>query len=238
MRLNREIASKAVAEFVGTFSLAAVVLVLGQTIGQPFLTGIGAAMVLATFVTTIGPISGAHINPAVTIGQFTLRRIAAAEALVYLVFQFVGAFVATQLVEYMYGAKLPGSNTAGKFDGKIFLAEAVGTFVFAWGIAAVVSRKVEGYQASAAIGTSLFIGIMLAAMTTGAGFVNPAVAFANNNLNLNTALAPLVGSIVAMNAINLMTAPAEGRVVKAAPVTAKASSAKARKTAAKPKRRK
>ena len=230
MRLDRTLISKVIAEYIGTFSLAAVVLVLSQTIGQPFLTGIGAALVLATFVTTIGPISGAHINPAVTIGQVTLRKITALNGVAYLIFQFLGAFTATRVVEYMYGAKLPGSNATGKFEGKLFLAEAIGTFVFAWGIAAVVTRRVEGYQASAAIGTSLFIGIMLSAMTTGGGFVNPAVAFANKGLNLNTVFAPLVGSVVAMNLMNIISAEPAVAVAAAPTKTTKTTAKKTTRT--------
>ena len=228
MRLDRSFISKLVAELVGTFSLVAIIIVMAQTIGQPFLTGIGAALVLATFVTSIGVISGAHLNPAVTLGLMSLRKIRPLEALGYLIVQFMGAFAALRLVEYMYGAKLPGENKTGSFDAKIFVAEVIGTAVFTWGIASVVSRKVEGYQASAAIGTSLFIGIMLASMSQGAGFINPAVAFASKALNLNTVFAPIVGSIFAMNLYNIIS-PAEAAVVSASATSKTKSTVKKRK---------
>ncbi len=224
MSLDRSLVNKVLSEFVGAFTLTAVVIVMAQTIGQPFLTGLAAALVLATFVTTIGSVSGAHLNPAVTLGFASLRKIKPSDAAAYIVFQLVGAFAATRFVEYMYGTALPGKNEQGKFNGKIFVAELVGTAVFTWGIAAVVNKKVEGYQAAAAIGTSLFLGVMLASMTQGAGFVNPAVAFGNHGLTLNTALAPIAGSIIAFNLVNILNSEAPVKLAPSRTVASRSTS--------------
>lgn len=206
MKFDRSLIGKVFAEYVGTFTLAGVIIVMAQTIGQPFLTGIAAALVLATFVTTVGSVSGAHLNPAVTLGLFSLRKVKALDAAAYLVFQFLGAFSALKLVEYMYGQRLPGDNFKGDFDMKVFLAELIGTAVFTFGIASVVNRKIEGYQGAAAIGTSLFMGIMIASMGS-SSVINPAVALGANTFNLNYLFGPLVGALLAMNLQNLLTSP-------------------------------
>lgn len=213
MKFDQKLIGKAFAEYVGTFALAAVVIVMAQTIGQPFLTGIAAALVLTTFVSTVGPVSGSHLNPAVTLGLYSLRKIKSIDAIVYIVFQFLGALSALRLVEYMFAQKISGTNFEGEFDMKIFLAEAIGTAVFTFGIASVVNRKVEGYQASAAIGASLFIGIMIASMSS-SGVLNPALAFGAKTFNLNYAFGPLVGSLLAMNLHNLIIGTTESGGMK------------------------
>ncbi len=227
MILDRTFIGKIFAEYVGTFTLAGVVVVMSQTIGQPFLTGIAAALVLATFVTTVGGVSGAHLNPAVTIGMVTLRRTKIVDGLFYIIVQFLGAFSALALVEYMYATQVPSENFKGGFDGKIFLAELIGAAIFTFGIASVVSRRVEGYQASAAIGTSLFMGIMLASMGSSA-LINPAIAFSAGTLNINYIFGPLIGAVLAMNLQNLLTAPQEAVTApaRAASVRSKATTKK------------
>ena len=78
---------KYLAEFIGTFGLAFVVLLVGA-VGMPgSLVAVVAALTLGLFVYTIGPVSGCHINPAVTLAQLSVKKITAKDALFYILIQ-------------------------------------------------------------------------------------------------------------------------------------------------------
>ena len=87
---------RAFAEFVGTFVLVfggvGSAVIAGENIGN---LGVAFAfgLSLLAMAYAIGPISGCHINPAVTVGLLRPRRIAAHEAVRYWVAQVVGAIV-------------------------------------------------------------------------------------------------------------------------------------------------
>ena len=84
---------KYLAEFIGTFLLAFSVLVstgLITRIGTPAL----AALVLGFCVYTLGMVSGAHLNPAITLAVFSVRKIGVQDALGYIIAQLAGAGLA------------------------------------------------------------------------------------------------------------------------------------------------
>jgi aquaporin Z len=89
------------AEFLGTFVLVfcgvGSAVIAGAKIGN---VGIGLAfgLSLLTMVYVIGPISGCHINPAVTLGLLICKKIAAKDALIYVVAQIAGGILAAALV--------------------------------------------------------------------------------------------------------------------------------------------
>src|ERR1700742_4725095 len=95
---------KYIAEVVGTF-----VLVFGG-VGSAVLAGshigfVGVAFAfglsLLAMVYTIGPISGCHINPAVTLGVLLAKKIDAKDAVIYMFAQVVGAIVAAGLIVFV-----------------------------------------------------------------------------------------------------------------------------------------
>lgn len=196
------------AEFFGTAILALVAIGAARYFNftAPWYVGMAVAIALATLVGTIGPVSGAHVNPAVTLGLWTLRKIPTPQAVVYIASQLLGGAVALALVEYMLNIDIL-SNGSSTFDVRIFVAEMLGTAVFGFGIAAVVMQKIEGMQAAYTIGASLMLGVLVAAMAA-PGFVNPAVALANNAWDKTTVIAPLLGAVVGMNLYSLLLAPA------------------------------
>lgn len=196
------------AEFFGTAILALVAIGAARYFNftAPWYVGMAVAIALATLVGTIGPVSGAHVNPAVTLGLWTLRKIPTPQAVVYIASQLLGGAVALALVEYMLNIDIL-SNGSSTFDVRIFVAEMLGTAVFGFGIAAVVMQKIEGMQAAFTIGASLMLGVLVAAMAA-PGFVNPAVALANNAWDKTTVIAPLLGAVVGMNLYSLLLAPA------------------------------
>ena len=182
---------KYAAEFIATFALA---LTVGVTLAGkfPVPTPVMAGLVLGVFVYTIGGISGAHVNPAITLGLLSVRKISAKDAALYLVAQFFGGGFAMATS----GALLqrpPLTVTDGIAVGA---SEALGAFLLALGVAAVVYGKVPAPAAGITIGGSLLAGISVAAGSN--GVLNPAVALGIGSFSLTYALAPIVGAVIAM----------------------------------------
>lgn len=186
---------KYIVEFVGTFTLAFAVLAAVVAVNPlPVSIPVIAGLVLGLFVYSVGSISGCHINPAVTIGLLSIKKITTKEAIVYVVMQVLGAAVAVALVK-MLGLVLPEA-IATTFVGSVFLAEALGAALFAMGIAAVVYKKVPDMVSGMVIGGSLTLGIIISVLSGAAGIINPAVAFALNSVSIAYLVAPVVGTVV------------------------------------------
>jgi glycerol uptake facilitator-like aquaporin len=198
MLLKREKLAPLVAELLGTFTLTFAVLSVSKSaIGIPYFVAIGAGLTLAILVFTIGSTSGAHVNPAVTFGLWSLKKIGTLKALLYIVAQFMGAAFAWKLYTYLISNTIP--NIAGKdFDWKIFVAEMVGTLIFTFGIAAALYQKFEGGKLAATIGGSLVIGIVVASAISN-GVCNPAVALGIQSWSKEYVIAPLVGGLLGFN---------------------------------------
>ena len=85
---------KIIAESLGTFTLAFAVLLSATATNFPVPVPIMAGLVLGLFVYTIGSISGCHLNPAVTLGLLSIKKIKPKESFIYIVAQLVGALFA------------------------------------------------------------------------------------------------------------------------------------------------
>lgn len=203
---DRKMLGMIVAEFLGTAILAMAVMGAAGYFNftAPWYVGVSAGVTLAALVGIIGKVSGAHVNPAITLGLWSVRKIQTSQALVYLVAQVLGGLMALYYFQYVTKTTLSAGGLS-EFQLPVFVAEFVGTAVFGFGVAAVVMQKIEGMQAAFTIGASLMIGILIAAVAAPA-FLNPAVAIANNSLDWTTALAPLLGSVFGMNIYSLFLA--------------------------------
>lgn len=189
--------NKLIAEGLGTFALTLAVLTSLQIQSSAIATPVVAGLVLALFVYTIGSKSGSHINPAVTLGLWSINKIKTNEAVSYIIVQVLGGLLAYILVSTQTGSSMtlgtmPESTT-------VFLAEAIGAFFFGFGIAAVVYGKVRDDVSGLVIGGSLLLGIVLAAGLGSAGILNPAVALALGSLNLSYVLGSIAGVMLGMN---------------------------------------
>ena len=134
--------SAVVLEFIGTFLLAAGIII---SQGQP----IGVMFILMSIVLIAGGISGAHVNPLITIGAWATRRINTIKAIFYIVAQVLGAmvafmllnaFVGTQDTLQSYGQKptLFTANPIPKDKEMLTLAaEFIGSFIFAFSVATI-----------------------------------------------------------------------------------------------------
>jgi glycerol uptake facilitator-like aquaporin len=197
--------NKYIAEFVGTFALSFVVLAaVSQVLPLPVTVPVIAGLTLGLFVYTIGGVSGAHINPAVTIGLWSTKKIGNRDALAYLVAQIFAAAVAIVLMRTL-GMTAPEAVTT-TFTASLFFAEAIGAFFFAFGIAAVVFGKVSDHMSGVVIGGSLLLGILLAVFSGSAGILNPAVAFALNAISITYIVGPVVGAVLGFYAYRYVVA--------------------------------
>jgi len=189
---------KYLVECLGTFTLTLTVSL--SLLGSfPVSTPILAALVLGLFVYSVGHISGTHINPAVTIGLWSIKKIEHRDALFYIIAQCIGALISLTLVSTVFvrGAIIgvAAGNTA-----TIGIAELFGTFFFTFGITSVVYGKVSSQFSGLMIGGSLLLGIAIASLLGSAGVLNPAVAFGIESFSLMYVLGPVIGSVLGMQA--------------------------------------
>lgn len=196
------------AEFLGTFTLATVVLVVSRQFQVSYFTAVAAGATVAMLVLVIGAVSGAHLNPAVTIGLWTQKKIETAKAAVYIAAQMLGGAVALAYVEYLLRVDFP-NQAASEFSTRIFVAEVVGTLIFTFGLAAAIYQGYQGLRQAVTIGASLSAGILIASVGSLA-VLNPAVAVGLNAWSFTYFVAPIVGAILGMTAYAQVLAPSAG----------------------------
>lgn len=226
---GRQKVAALVAEFLGTLILALAVLatVYGQT-GFPLFLAMAAGLTLGLLTLVLGSISGAHLNPVVTIALWTTRKLRTTQAIVYVTAQMLGGFAAWQLTQYLLNRPL--QNSAGdSLNLQVLLGEAIGAFVFTFVIAAAVSRAYTGGKLAVTNGLGLMIGMLLASISSN-GVINPALAVGIQSWSWAYSLGPLAGAVIGMNVYGLVFGPIDNpkpRAVKAV-VVAVAKKAKAK----------
>lgn len=186
---------KYAAEFLGTFGLTLAVLLSLSNILPPLPTAVVAALTLGLFVYTVGHISGTHLNPAITLAILSIRRISLKDAGAYIFSQFLGSITAFIVASQFFLREAPLLSVPDSLT--IGGAELIGTFFFAFGVAAVVWGRVPAALNGVVVGGSLLLGISIAA-TASNGILNPAVAFGVGSLSLTYALGPILGAILGM----------------------------------------
>ncbi len=173
------------AEIFGTFILlfsGAGAIVTNQ-VSQGTVTHVGIALVFGLVVTSviyaIGEISGAHINPAVTIAFWVSRRFPGKEVVPYIVCQVIGALAACLLLKLIfpgltnYGMTLPAGS-----EMQSLILEGVLTWMLMFVVLCVsTGAKETGILAGVAIGSVIALEAMFAGPICGAS-MNPARSFA------------------------------------------------------------
>lgn len=219
-----------VAEFVGTALL--VFLAVGSAVaGFDSLGPVGVAFafgfVLLALAYAIGPVSGCHINPAVTLGVLLSGGMAAREAVAYWVAQFAGGNAGAALLQLMtsgFGDVTDqtgalGSNHWGDTisAGGAFLLEVLLTFVFVLVILLVTGKAAAPGFAGLAIGLTL-TAVHLVGIPLDGTSVNPArslgpALFAGGDALAHVWLfivAPLIGAVVAVGVARVLDLSAFG----------------------------
>ena len=205
---------KFVAELIGTFMLVFVgtgAVVFGNGLDGLGHLGIAFAFGLAIVVAaySIGTVSGAHLNPAVSIAMFVNKRLSSKDLVNYILGQVVGAFIASGAVFFLLANS--GMSTASLGENALangvtvfggFLFEVIATFLFVMTVTS--ASKGNGAIAGLVIGLSLMAMILVGLNITGLS-VNPARSLAPAVLVGGAALqqvwifilAPILGGVLA-----------------------------------------
>jgi aquaporin Z len=193
-----------IAEALGTCGLSLVVLVLVSN--DSLWTPVAAALTLLLFVYTIGSVSGTHINPAVTIGLWYMKKISGNDAFSYIASQFCGAIIALFLANILVknlAMKLKPVQELVINDPAIGLAEAIGTFFLLFGIMSVVSGNTKKELSGLVIGGSLLAGLFVAGSTSNS-VLNPAVALALGSINIMYIAGPVIGAVLGVRVYQIL----------------------------------
>jgi len=213
---KRKIAALA-AEFLGTGVLAFVVLAVSRSqIGIPYFVAIAAG--LALMLLGLGLNRDVQLNPALTLALWTARRNSTVKTVLFVVAQLLGGMAAYALFKYF--SQTPVQAMPTEFNSRILVAEAFGTFIFAFIAAGVAYQRQNWLVRVATTGGGLTIGIILASVAS-AAFLNPAVALAANSWVWGTYVAgPVLGAIIGVNLYGLLFATADTRVTAMAGMSA------------------
>jgi aquaporin NIP len=203
--------NKYAAEVLGTFTLvfAGTGAVVIDSVTNGAVTHVGVAMtfglVVMAMIYALGDVSGAHLNPAVTVGFWLARRFPARRVIPYVLAQSAGAVFASLLLRLMFydraflGATLPTGSAS-----QSFVLETVLTAILMFVILCVSTGPKEvGVMAGIAIGGVVGLEAMFAGPVSGAS-MNPARSLAPALVSGHLQslwiylLAPLAGAVVAI----------------------------------------
>lgn len=233
--MSASLGRRAVAELVGTAALVAVVVgsgiqatELSRDVGVQLLANsLATVFGLAVLITLLGPVSGAHFNPAVTLAAwFTGRRggdgMTVREVAAYVPAQIVGAIGGAALADAMFAEPLVKWSTHERSAGHLWLGEIVATaglVVLVFGL----PRTDRAHLAPAAVAS--YIGAAYW-FTSSTSFANPAVTVGRAFSDTFAGIAPasvapfiaaqLVGAAVGLGLLAAVfgrPAPAETDVV-------------------------
>ena len=199
------------AEFLGTAALvfAGTGAIVINDVSGGAITHVGVAMtfglIVLAMIYTLGDISGAHLNPAVTLAFWRARRFEGARVLPYIGSQLGGALLASGLLRALFpthatlGATLPAGSA-----GQSFILETVLTALLMFVILNVsTGAKEKGLTAGVAIGAVIMLEAMFAGPICGAS-MNPARSLAPALVSGNLGavwiylLAPVLGAWLAV----------------------------------------
>lgn len=203
--------NKLAAEFFGTFALVfagtGAIVINDVTSGAVTHAGIALTfgLVVLAMIYTVGDISGAHLNPAVSIGFFAAGRCDLTTVVGYIASQLLGAIAASLLLRFLFpqhetlGITLPAGSVM-----QSFILEVVLTFLLMWVILSVsTGAKEKGITAGIAIGSVIGFEAMFAGPISGAS-MNPARSFAPALISMHFEnlwiylAAPLLGALLAV----------------------------------------
>ena len=176
---------RAMAEMIGTFGLvfagAGAIVINTETGGTVGHIGIGLTfgLIVMTMIYATGHISGAHINPAVTIAFWAARHFPTRLVSIYLVAQLLGAIAASLALRGMFGnVAALGTTLPRERDSQSFVLEIVLTFFLMFVIMAVATdTRAVGQAAALAIGGTVGLEALFAGPISGAS-MNPARSLA------------------------------------------------------------
>ncbi|HUR17355.1 MAG TPA: MIP/aquaporin family protein [Acidimicrobiales bacterium] len=193
--MTAALARRLVAEALGTALLAMAVIGSGIAaarlspgdVGLQLLeNAVATAAALVAIILALGPVSGAHLNPVVTIADRVLGGITTTEAAFYVVAQVVGGALGAMIANVMFSLPVVELSTHTRSSGGLWVSEVVATFGLLLVIFGIV-RSGRSTVAPFAVGT--FIGGAYF-FTSSTSFANPAVTLARTLSNTFAGIAP------------------------------------------------
>ena len=193
--MTNALARKSLAELIGTALLVAAVIGSGIAAQRLSPTDVGlqlfenaaaTAGALIAIILALGAVSGAHLNPVVTLVDRVLGGLTNGEAAVYVISQIVGGVVGAIVANLMFDEAAVTWSTHHRFSGAHFLGEVVATF----GLVLVVFGIARSGRASTA---PFAVAAYIAAaywFTSSTSFANPAVTFARTLSDTFAGIAP------------------------------------------------
>jgi len=202
---------KCIAETLGTFALvfAGTGAIVINSVSHGSITHVGVALtfglIVMAMIYTLGDVSGAHLNPAVTIGFWLAGRLSGRFVLPYIISQLLGALAASALIRVLFGnvASLGATIPAGPW-WQSFVLEIVLTTLLMFVILRVSTGSKEvGMLAGVAIGgvvalEALFAGPICGASMNPARSLGPAIISGNLGALWLYLLAPVIGAAIAV----------------------------------------
>lgn len=176
------LARRALGEFIGTALLLIAVIgsgVAAQRLSpgdfglQLFENAFATAAALAAILSAIGPVSGAHLNPVVTLADRILKGISTGDAAIYVGAQFAGAAAGTVIANLMFSLPAVEFSDKVRSSGGLWLGEVVATFGLVLVIFAVARSgrvSVAPFAVGSYIGGAYFF-------TSSTSVANPAATF-------------------------------------------------------------
>jgi len=199
------------AEFIGAFALVFAgtgAIVINETSGG-VVTHVGISftfgLIVLAMIYTIGDISGAHLNPAISLGFFAARRFPLRDVIPYVLSQCAGAFAASGTLYFLFpqsaalGATLPAGSATQSFVLELILT-AILMFVI---LSVSTGAKEKGITAGIALGSVIALGAMFGGPISGAS-MNPARSLAPAVVSHHLSslwiylLAPTAGALLAV----------------------------------------
>lgn len=209
-----------VAEALGSLLLAGVVVGSGimavrltSDDATALVANTGAtAAILFVLITALGPISGAHFNPAVTVVMVALRAINVRRGALYVAVQILGCVAGVILAHAMFDLPLLQQSTTERSGGSQMLSEGVATFALLGAILLVSSARAQ--SVASAVSLTIVAGYWWTASTS---FANPAITIARSLSDTFSGIRPedapwfiaaqLAGALAATGVCGWLTKP-------------------------------
>ncbi len=170
--------NKYLVEFIGTFFLIlTIVLTVNTGAGELGLAPIAIGSILMVMIYAGGHISGAHYNPAVTLGVFLRGKCSAGDVAPYMIAQIAGGALAALTATFLLGEKAPSEAPAALDVVPSLIAEILGTFALVWVILHTATTKSNAGNSH--YGLAIGFTVLACAYSLGwisGGAFNPAVA--------------------------------------------------------------
>lgn len=214
--IRRQLAAEAFGTFCLVFAGTGAIVINDTTGGAVTHVGIAATfgLVVLAMIYALGDVSGAHLNPAVTLGFYAARRFDGRKVTPYIVSQAAGAVLASVVLRCLFPSSIALGATEPAGDPlQSFVMEFILTLILMFVILSVsMGAKEKGLMAGVAIGAVIGLEAMFAGPVSGAS-MNPARSLGPALVSMRLdhlwiyLLAPTLGAIMSVGVCRCVQEP-------------------------------